>query len=82
MTKISLKFKRLFSAAESFLLSRAASKSRIIKKHKTVIEKQLTRPVFFCKILKSLSRQDIWKVAKKAGIMRHRFFQILVSLLL
>ena len=29
------------------------------KKHKAVIKKQLRQPVFFCKILKSLSRQDI-----------------------
>ena len=57
-TKMSLKFKRLFATTESFTVSFVARKSGIIKKHKAVINEQLTRAVFFCKILKSLSRQN------------------------
>ena len=57
-TKISFKFKRPFATAESFSLPRVASKLGIIKKYKAVINKQLTQAVFFCKILKSLSRQN------------------------
>ena len=58
MTKISLKFKRLIASVESFSLPCVTSKSGMIKKHKAVIKKQLTQPVFSCKILKSLSRRN------------------------
>ena len=57
MKKISLKFKRLIASVESSLPC-VASKSGMIKKHKAVTKKQLTQPVFFCKILKSLSRRN------------------------
>ena len=42
----------------SLPFSRVASKLGIIKKHKAVINKQLTQAVFFCKISKLLSRQN------------------------
>ena len=42
----------------NLFLSRDLSKSGIIKKHKGAINKQLTQAVLFCKILKSLSRQN------------------------
>ena len=60
MTNVSLKIKTSYHRCLNLSLSvsRVASKIGNNKQHKTVINKQLTQAVFFCKILKLLSGQN------------------------
>ena len=71
MTKISLKIDTPHRHCWIFLCKHVASKSGIIKKHKAVINRQLTQAVFFCKILKSLFRQNTF-ITWKNSYLIHR----------
>ena len=71
MTKISLRIDTHHRHCWILLCKRVASKSGIIKKHKAVINRQLTQAVFFCKILKSLFRQNTF-ITWKNSYLIHR----------
>ena len=71
MTKISLRIDTHHRYCWILLCKRVASKSGIIKKHKAVINRQLTQAVFFCKILKSLFRQNTF-ITWKNSYLIHR----------
>ena len=71
MTKISLRIDMHHRHCWILLCKRVASKSGIIKKHKAVINRQLTQAVFFCKILKSLFRQNTF-ITWKNSYLIHR----------
>ena len=64
MNEISLKMKGLIATAESFSVP-CSDQIGNNKKDKAVIKKQLSQPVFFCKTLNSVSRQNIWDAMTK-----------------